>query len=100
MNERYLPAPEQEKIAKLRFWRNGLALTGLLPMSVVVFSLLWRGESDWPVFIFAATMMLILLGLIAYVSFGMRCPRCATWIGIAVNRCASCGLKFEVRTRP
>jgi protein-S-isoprenylcysteine O-methyltransferase Ste14 len=101
MNDRHLPTtPERARISRLLAWRSGLALLSFLPMSVMVFALAWRGDSDWPLIIVAACVLLVMLGLLAYVSFGLRCPRCATWTGVAVDRCASCGLKFEMRKEP
>ena len=40
---------------------------------------------------------LIVVGLGVYVSFGLRCPRCRSWIPMPSNRsrCTSCGLGLE-----
>ena len=41
----------------------------------------------------AITVFLLMLAPVLYLSFFLRCPRCAGWI--AMPKCPSCGLKLD-----
>jgi hypothetical protein len=96
MNERHLPT-EQERvgIGRITAWRSRLPFLVLVPMALLVGGQLLADDGGWPLVIIAGALLLIMLSVVVHVSFFLRCPRCSTWVGVAVPKCASCGLKFE-----
>jgi hypothetical protein len=101
MADRHLPTEhELAKVRNLASWRARLGFVALLfPVIVVTFvalNSLIPGGIGWPLLVPVIALLVAELGLVAYVSFFLRCPRCSTWIGAGVSKCASCGLKFGV----
>lgn len=89
-------AAEREKLARNMAWQQRLLL--LLPLPMVSFGItrLLPEMGLWLTVIVAALPIALMIGIIIYTSFFLRCPRCKTWVGVATPRCASCGLKSKV----
>src|SRR5690606_17264505 len=80
------------RIAKVRAWIP-LPLLGSLG-----FLLLAMMASDARgTIVVAGGALVTLLSLVLYVSFRLRCPRCASWIPMPSSRskCTSCGLSLR-----
>ena len=48
----------------------------------------------------AALAALTVIGAALYLSFGLRCPRCSSWIPLATSatsKCTSCGMSLHTR---
>lgn len=54
-------------------------------------------ESESGSMVLAVSGLVLLVGVAGYISFGLRCPRCASWIPPPSprSRCTSCGLALE-----
>jgi hypothetical protein len=61
-----------------------LMLNGLLP-----------DVSEWTFLLAVCVFLVLFLGAVAYISFGLRCPRCSTWVIAEVPKCATCGLQHQ-----
>src|SRR5690348_15341386 len=96
MADRYLPT-EQERaaISEILSWRARLVVILIFSMLSAALGRLIVTGNGWPAVALAGAGLVVLLGAIVYVSFFLRCPRCKSWVGVAVPKCASCGLKFE-----
>ncbi len=100
MTDRNLPTDQElTRIRVLASWRTRMGfvvfLFPVLFLAFITISRLVPGGVDWPLLIPMVALLVVELGLIAYVSFFLRCPRCSSWTGLVVPKCASCGLKFE-----
>jgi hypothetical protein len=87
---------EREKLMRNIAWQRRLATIVFLPM--IPFAII-RLLPDMPLWITVAVAVVpisVMLGMIIYTSFLLRCPRCKTWVGVAAPKCASCGLKSKV----
>lgn len=89
-------AAEREKLARNMAWQQ--RLLAILPLPFVSFAILQLvpDMALWMSIIVAAVPAAVMLGIIFYTSFFLRCPRCKTWVGVAAPKCASCGLKSKV----
>src|SRR5688572_8872847 len=50
--------------------------------------------------IVATLAVLTVIGAALYLSFGLRCPRCSSWIPLATSatsRCTSCGMSLHTK---
>jgi hypothetical protein len=98
MTNRFLPTEqERDKIDRITSWRSRLFLFLTSPMAALGISRIVPEEGIW---LWLATGMaivavVVLLVVAGYVSFGLRCPRCSSWVGVTVPKCASCGLRFD-----
>ncbi len=88
-------ATEREKLARNFAWQQRLLL--LLPLPMVSFAIiqLVPDMELWMTATVAALPIALMLGILVYTSFFLRCPRCNTWVSIAAPKCASCGLKSK-----
>lgn len=89
-------AAEREKLARNMAWQGRLAAIVFLPMLPLAIIRLVPDMSLWMTVSVAALPISVLLGILIYTSFFLRCPRCETWVGVAAPKCASCGLKSKV----
>jgi hypothetical protein len=91
---------EQAKVGNIAAWRARVAVIAFLfPVLFMTFLALDSvipGGIGWPFLIPLVVLVVLEFGLFGYVSFFLRCPRCSTWIGVGVRKCASCGLKLEI----
>lgn len=100
MPDRNLPTDqERAKVERIASWRRRLLLVPIIPLAVIGLSRLVPEEHEWLMLGLAITAVAVLLIVLGYASFGLRCPRCASWVGVAVSKCASCGLKLEAPKR-
>ena len=98
MNNRFLPTdPEQVRIDRITAWRSRILLVLVIAFALFGVSRFLPEEREWVAIGIAAVMLVVLLGVIGYVSFGLRCPRCSSWVGVSVPKCASCGLRFDAK---
>lgn len=98
MSDRFLPTEQESaKVARILSWRSWLPLAIIVPLVVIGLGRLVPERNDWIVIALAVSSVAGLLAVAVYVSFFLRCPRCETWVGVVVPKCASCGLKFEVQ---
>ena len=81
-----------KRIASLRTVLLTLTFTCL---AVIVLSIPMREESS--ALALAGAALLVMLSLVAYISFRLKCPRCSSWIPLPSPRskCTSCGLSLE-----
>jgi len=100
MSDRYLPTDqERTKIDRITSWRHGLMIAGFIPLLLIGVDRLIPEHASWLSVALAVAGVAVLLGVLIYASFFLRCPRCASWVGVVVPKCASCGLKFEATKR-
>ena len=92
----HTPTPTEsaalKRIASLRSRVPGVLMVG----AAIIFSS--RLVEDQTVSIaIAACGVLLLLGMLLYISFGLRCPRCSRWIPAPSknSKCVGCGLSLE-----
>jgi hypothetical protein len=97
VNDHFLPTErEQAKIAKIAAWRKRLQIVVFVPVLVLVLDRLFLGYEGWVLTALAVGLFVLMLSLIVYTSFLLRCPRCSTWVSVGVPKCATCGLKYDV----
>lgn len=96
----FLPTDkEQVSLARMFAWRGRLWLLPILPLVVLALSRVMTDRQVIGLMVLAGLAFFTLIAVVLYVSFGLRCPRCAGWIGLGSSRCLSCGLK-TVLSRP
>src|SRR5690606_33588501 len=80
------------RIAKVRAWLP-LPLFGSLGFLLLAM----MGSDSMGTIVVAGGVMITMLSLVLYVSFRLRCPRCASWIPMpsSRSRCTSCGLSLK-----
>jgi hypothetical protein len=82
-----------KKIAGLRSWLLILVVMGA---GVTLWA---RAIPDAAVqIVLVVCAVLIVIGAALYLSFGLRCPRCSSWIppaATAKSRCTSCGMNLQ-----
>jgi hypothetical protein len=85
---------EKAALKRIASLRTGLLALTFPCLAVILFSRQIRSESA--AIALAAAALLVLLSLVVYVSFRLRCPRCSSWIPLPSPRskCTSCGLSL------
>ncbi len=87
---------ERAALKRIASLRTGL----VVPVFVCFLGLLisTQASSDLPALILAGASVLLLVGLVVYASFCLRCPRCSSWIPVPSNRsrCTECGIALEI----
>lgn len=101
MNSRFLPTDsEKAGIAEIVAWRTRILFMVFIPMAIAALCLFLEDFLQDKVWLFAGLVTAVfvsLMGTVVYVSFFLRCPRCSTWTGMGVNKCASCGLRYDAQ---
>lgn len=90
-------ATDAEKAALKRIASLRARLVGLLLACMAVILLATQLRIGDAAVILAGGALLVMASLAVYVSCGLRCPRCASWIPLPSprSRCTSCGLGLE-----
>lgn len=94
MIDRHGTAGQQAQLERIASRRNSLGM--LLGLCTPVFLVLGYFVEKRHSLLGTAISVLaavIGLGLLVYLSFFLRCPRCSSWI--AIPKCPSCGLKLD-----
>ena len=100
MTDRFLPTEqERAKINRITSWRSRVLLFSTFPLAALGISRIVPEEGMWLATGISIVAVAVMLGVAGYISFGLRCPRCSSWVGIAVPKCASCGLRFDAPKR-
>src|SRR5690242_11307641 len=87
---------ERAKLERINSTRISLVVLMLLCSSSVIilhYAIPDRYET-LKVFL-AIALAVVVLGMLIYLSFCLRCPRCSGWI--AIPKCPACGLRLEKR---
>jgi rRNA maturation endonuclease Nob1 len=86
---------EKTALKRIASLRKGLLAAILICLTVILLSQQIRSESA--AIALAAAALFVMLSLVAYISFRLRCPRCSSWIPLPSPRskCTSCGLNLE-----
>ena len=96
MNSYAPTASEKSALKRLASLRTGMLVALLASPCVLALSRLYPGDVAGPILDGVAVLML--LGMLVYTSFCLRCPRCSSWIPVPSSRskCMSCGLSLKV----
>jgi hypothetical protein len=100
VNNRYLPTDlEQSRIDRITAWRGRMLLVLIIPFGLFWITRFLPEETESLAIGGAIVTIAVWLTVIGYISFGLRCPRCSSWVGVSVPKCASCGLRFDAPTK-
>jgi hypothetical protein len=89
----FLPTDrERASLDRVWAWRRYILIVPLSALLLVVTTRMVPDQSPTLQITLVAILFASLVGPVLYVSFCLRCPRCAGWIGLGSPKCLSCGL--------
>jgi hypothetical protein len=91
-------ATDAEKAALKRMASLRAKFATPIIFSMAALLLIRQISNDVIAITLAIVVFLIFLSSVLYISLGLRCPRCASWIPLpaARSKCISCGLRMDV----
>jgi hypothetical protein len=86
---------ERTALKRIASLRTGLLAPIFVCMAVILLST--QIHSEAAAIVLAGAALLVMLSLVVYISFRLRCPRCSSWIPLPSSRskCTSCGLSLK-----
>jgi Kef-type K+ transport system membrane component KefB len=88
-------AAERKALKRIASIRTGLLAPIFACVAVILLSRQIRSEPA--AIALAGSALVVMLSLVVYISFRLRCPRCSGWIPLPSpsSKCTSCGLSLK-----
>jgi uncharacterized membrane protein len=96
MNRSAPTEAETSALGKIAALRSRLFAIAMIGLGVTLWAI--AIPSPMAQVVLVGSAVLVMTGSALYLSFGLRCPRCSSWIPPAAtskSRCTSCGMNLQ-----